>query len=290
MEEIIGKADVLIEALPYIKTFRHKVFVIKFGGSIMMDEDTRRVILKDVVFLSFVGIRPVLIHGGGPVIDERMRQKGLQPEFVEGLRVTDARTIEIVAGALSELNKDIVKEVEDLGGTACGLNGYDDKLLKVRKHWSESDVSESDVGYVGDVVSVSLAPINRLTSKGVIPIVAPLGMGEDGRPYNVNADQASAHIASSLEAEKLVLLTDVKGIIRDRGDEGSLISTLNVNKAETLIKEEVIQAGMIPKVRAAIIALGAGVKKTHIIDGRTKHSLLLEIFTDKGIGTQIVKS
>lgn len=284
MEELIEKANVLMEALPYIKTFHHKVFVIKFGGSIMMNEDTRRGILKDIVFLSFVGIWPVLIHGGGPAIDERMRQKKLQPEFVEGLRVTDAKTIKIVVSTLSELNEDIVKEVEDLGGSAKGLNGYDDKLLKVKKRRSKPNV-----GYVGDVVSVSLAPINRLTSKGVIPIVAPLGMGEDGRPYNVNADQASAHIASSLRAEKLVLLTNVKGIIRDPDDEETFISTLSVEEVGTLIENKVIQAGMIPKVRAAIPALGAGVKKTHIIDGRIRHSLLLEIFTDKGIGTEIVK-
>lgn len=284
MEEIIEKANVLIEALPYIKTFHHKAFVIKFGGSIMMDEATRRGILKDVVFMSFVGIRPVLVHGGGPAIDERMRQKRLQPEFVEGLRVTDARTIKIVVSTLSELNEDIVKEVGDLGGKAQGLNGYDDKLLKVKRHRSKPSV-----GYVGDVVSVNPTPMNRLASKGIISIVAPLGVGEDGRPYNVNADQASAHIASALGAEKLVLLTNVKGIIRDPDDEETFISTLSVEEVGTLIENKVVQAGMIPKVRAAILALGAGVKKTHIIDGRIRHSLLLEIFTDKGIGTEIIK-
>ncbi len=284
MEEIIEKAGVLIEALPYIKTFHHKVFVIKFGGSIMMDEATRCGILQDVVFMSFVGIRPVLIHGGGPAIDERMKEHKLQPEFVEGLRVTDERTIKIVDSILSDLNADIVKEVEDLGGKAQGLSGYGDRLLKVTKHRSEPDV-----GYVGDVESVSSAPINRLARRGIIPIIAPLGVGKGRKPYNVNADQASAHIASALRSEKLVLLTDVKGIIRDPDDEGTFISTLSVDEVETLIENKIIQAGMIPKVRAAILALGGEVKKTHIIDGRIKHSLLLEIFTDKGIGTEVVK-
>lgn len=284
MEKIIEKAGVLLEALPYIKTFRHKIFVIKFGGSILMNDNIRLSILKDIVFLSFVGIRPVLVHGGGPAIDRGMKEHKLQPEFVEGLRVTDRKTIKIVVRELSQLNRGMVKEIEDLGAKASGLLGCEDNLLKVKKH-----LSEPDVGYVGDVVSVNSAPINRLVRKNTIPVIAPIGIGEKEKPYNVNADEASAHIASSLRAEKLVLLTNVKGVARVPDDEETLISTLNFEEAETLINENVIQAGMIPKVRAAVIALGGGVKKTHIIDGRIDHSLLLEIFTDKGIGTEIIK-
>lgn len=284
MEKIIEKAGVLLEALPYIKTFRHKVFVVKFGGSILMNDNIRLSILRDIVFLSFVGIRPVLVHGGGPAIDRRMKEHKLQPEFVEGLRVTDKKTIKIVIRALSELNRGMVKEIKDLGANASGLAGCEDNLLKVKKHQSEPDV-----GYVGDVVSVNSASINRLVHKDTIPVIAPIGIGEKGEPYNVNADEASAHIASSLGAEKLVLLTNVKGVARVPDDEETLISTLNVEEAETLINENVIQVGMIPKVRAAIIALKGEVKKAHIIDGRIDHSLLLEIFTDKGIGTEILK-
>ena len=284
MEKIIEKAGVLLEALPYIKTFRHKIFVVKFGGSILMNDNIRLSILRDIVFLSFVGIRPVLVHGGGPAIDKRMQEHKLQPEFVEGLRVTDKKTIKIVIRALSELNRGMVKEIKDLGANASGLAGCEDNLLKVKKHQSESDV-----GYVGDVVSVNSAPINRLIRRGTIPVIAPIGIGKKGEPYNVNADEACAHIASSLGAEKLVLLTNVKGIARVPDDEETLISTLKFEEAEVLINEKVIQAGMIPKVRAAIVALKGDVKKAHIIDGSIDHSLLLEIFTDKGIGTEIVK-
>lgn len=284
MEEIIEKASVLIEALPYIKTFSKKVFVIKFGGSMMMNEDIRRSILKDIVFMSFVGIRPVLVHGGGPAIDQKMKEHKLQPTFVEGLRVTDKKTIKIVVSALSELNKELVNQIEDLGAKSTGMSGYEDGLLKLRKLRSIPDI-----GYVGDVVSVDSAPISRKTSKGIIPVISPVGVGEKGDPYNVNADQASGHIASSLRSEKLLLLTNVKGIVRDSNDDASLISTLNIDEVERLIANGVIQAGMIPKVRAAIVALQGNVKKVHIIDGRIKHSLLLEIFTDVGIGTEIVK-
>lgn len=284
MENIIEKADVLLEALPYITTFRHKIFVIKFGGSIMMTEDIRRSILRDIVFMSFVGIRPVLVHGGGPAINQRLKDKKIQPEFVEGLRVTDKKTMEIVIEALVELNAEIVSQLHSLGGRTYGLACYHDKILIVKKHRATPDV-----GYVGDVTSVDPTSIKRLTNKDTIPVIAPTGVGGDGKPYNVNADEASAHIATSLRAEKLLLLTDVKGIVRDQNDEDSLISTLRIDEVETLINNKVIQSGMIPKVKAACIALEGRVNKTHIIDGRINHSLLLEIFTDKGIGTEIVR-
>lgn len=284
MEEYIKKADILIEALPYIKTFRHKVVVVKFGGSMIMDEQLRRGVLEDIVFLSSVGIRPVLVHGGGPIINQRIKALREQPQFVEGLRVTDKKEILVIVRTLSDLNKQLVKEIKELGGGASGLDETC-KILRVKKH-----PLTKTIGCVGEVTSVNSLPIVRLLRKEFIPVIAPIGVARGHRNYyNINADQASAHIAASLSAEKLMLLTNVKGIREDIDKEESLISTLGVGQAEKLIESKAIQSGMIPKVRAAILALHSKVKKTHIIDGRLKHSLLLEIFTDKGIGTEIVK-
>ena len=285
MEKIIEKADVLIEALPYIKTFQRKVVVIKFGGSMLMNDDVRQGILQDIVFLSFVGIRPVLIHGGGPVIDQRMKASGIQPQFVEGLRITNKKSIPIVIKALSDLNKKLVNEIRQLGGQTEGLDETR-RILKVKKH----NLFKT-VGYVGEISSVDRRSIVKLINQGYIPVIAPVGVKEKGKThYNVNADDVSAHVACSLEAEKLVLLTNVSGIIRNTEQGDSLISTLHIEEVETLISHKIIQGGMIPKIRAAILSLNSDVKKVHIIDGRIKHSLLLEIFTDQGIGTEIVKS
>ena len=284
MKEFIEKADVLIEALPYIKTFRHKVIVIKFGGSMIMDEQLRKGVLQDIVFLSYVGIRPVLVHGGGPLINQRIKALGTQPQFVQGLRVTGKKEILVIVKALSDLNKQLVGEIKELGGRTSGLDeAY--KILRSKKH-----PLARTIGCVGEVTSVNNLPILRLVRKEFIPVVAPIGVAR-GRHnyYNINADQAGAHIASSLKAEKLILLTNVSGIKRDIDKEDSLVSTLGARQAEELIEKKVIQGGMIPKVRAAILALDSQVKKAHIIDGRLKHSLLLEVFTDKGIGTEIVK-
>ncbi|MCK4823268.1 acetylglutamate kinase [bacterium] len=285
MEKIIEKADVLIEALPYIKTFKQKVIVIKFGGSMLMNDDVRTGILQDIVFLSFVGIRPVLIHGGGPIIDQRMKASGTQPQFVEGLRVTRKKDIPTVIKALSDLNKQIVKEIRQLGGKTGGLDETC-RILKVKRH-----SLFKNIGYVGEISSVDKRPIVKLINQGYIPIIAPVGVMQKGKAhYNVNADDAGAHVACSLEAEKLVLLTNVAGIIRNTEQGGSLISTLHIEEVETLISHKIIQGGMIPKIRAAILSLDSDVKKVHIIDGRIKHSLLLEIFTNKGIGTEIIRS
>jgi acetylglutamate kinase len=284
MEKIIEKADVLIEALPYIKTFQRKIIVIKFGGSMLMNDDVRKGILQDMVFLSYVGIRPVLVHGGGPVIDQRMKEVGIQPHFVDGLRVTDKKSIFTVIKALSDLNKQIVREIKQWGGRTDGLDETW-RILRVRRH-----SLFKTIGYVGEISSVNKQPIVKLTNQDYIPVIAPIGVIEKGKMhYNINADDVGAHIASSLKAEKLVLLTNVEGIVRITEEETSLISTLHIDEVETLISNKVIQGGMIPKVKAAILALNSGVKKVHIIDGRIKHSLLLEIFTDKGIGTEIVK-
>jgi acetylglutamate kinase len=283
MEEIIKKADVLIEALPYIRKFRDKIVVIKYGGSILAEQKIRRVVLQDIVFLNFVGIKIVLVHGGGPSISERMRQEGKKTEFVDGMRVTDEETLVVVEDELKRLNKIIVEELESLGAKAVSLDGKKDEVIKVKKK-----KAKIDLGFVGEITQINTQPILDVLRKA-IAVVLPMGEGPDKHPYNVNADEAASHIAKALSAEKLVLLTNVIGIMRSQDDPNSLISTLSVKEAKELIKQKVIQEGMIPKVLACIFALEEGVKKTHIIDARISHSLLLEIFTDKGIGTEIVR-
>jgi len=283
MEEIIKKADVLIEALPYIRKFRDKIVVIKYGGSILAEQKIRRVVLQDIVFLNFVGIKIVLVHGGGPSISERMRQEGKKTEFVDGMRVTDEETLVVVEDELKRLNKIIVEELESLGAKAVSLDGKKDEVIKVKKK-----KAKIDLGFVGEITQINTQPILDVLRKA-IAVVLPMGEGPDKHPYNVNADEAASHIAKALSAEKLVLLTNVIGIMRSQDDPNSLISTLSVKEAKELIKQKVIQEGMVPKVLACIFALEEGVKKTHIIDARISHSLLLEIFTDKGIGTEIVR-
>lgn len=283
MEKFIKKADVLIEALPYIRRFQQKTIVIKYGGSAMLNETIRRRVLEDIAFMYYVGMRPLLVHGGGPFINQRMREKGNKATFVNGLRVTDKKTIQIVEEVLSEINKILVSEIKYFGVKARGYNPRKDKLIKAKKL-----LTDIDIGYVGEVSSVSHKLINEYLKKGLIPIIFPLARGRDGKIYNINADEVAASIAAALKAEKLVLLTDVKGIMRNIKDESSLISSLRVTDVEALIRDNIISAGMIPKVKAGIKADQAGVKKVHIINARTPHSLLLEIFTDKGIGTEIV--
>ncbi|MDD4909955.1 MAG: acetylglutamate kinase [Candidatus Omnitrophica bacterium] len=282
MEEAIKKAEVLIEALPYIKRFHKKTIVIKYGGSILGDKKIRRSILEDIVFLSYMGLRPVLVHGGGPNISERMKTEGQKTDFVDGMRVTDARTLKIVEEELESLNAGIVSELKKCGGSAAGLNGKD--LIAVEKK-----ASEIDLGFVGHVTSVKAEIMEKELSEGRIAVVCPMGRDKSNNVYNVNADEAASNIAAALKAEKMVMLTNVKGIVRNAEDPNSLLSTLTVKEAKSLIGGKVIQEGMIPKVSACILCLDKGVKKTHIIDARTPHGLLLEIFTDQGIGTEIVK-
>jgi len=284
MDEIIKKADVLIEALPYIRAFHHKVFVIKYGGKVMLSEVSQKKLLEDLIFLHFVGIKPVLVHGGGPSITQKAASLGKIAKFVDGLRVTDAAMIKIVEETLGEINQKLSVMIKQLGVAAVGLNGMKDGIIKVKK--METEV---DLGFVGEIVKIDAEPIKETLRKRAIPIVIPLGKGRDKITYNVNADDAASEIAAALNAEKFILLTDVKGILRHPEDEGSLISTLSREEAQGLIERKVIQTGMIPKVKACINALAKGVKKTHVIDGRLTHAILLEIFTDKGVGTEIVK-
>ncbi len=283
MEEAIRKADVLIEALPYIKKFHKKNIVIKYGGSILGEDKIRCGILEDIVFLNFMGLRPILVHGGGPNISDRMRQSGIKTEFVDGMRVTDEATLKLVEEELLSLNELIVKEINELGAKAVGLNGKDGAIQAEKKK------AKIDLGLVGNITGIDSELINNELKKDRIAVILPMGRGKDKKVYNVNADEAAAWIAAGLEAEKLVLLTNVKGIMRNPDDPHSFLSTLSVEEANGLIENNIIQQGMIPKVKACIEALNKGVKKTHVVDARTPHGLLLEIFTDQGIGTEIVK-
>ncbi|MCX5669344.1 MAG: acetylglutamate kinase [Candidatus Omnitrophica bacterium] len=287
MEDAIRKADVLIEALPYIKRFHKKVIIIKYGGSILGDEKIRQSVLEDIVFLNFMGLRPILVHGGGPNISERMRATGKKTEFVEGMRVTDEETLQLVGEELLVLNALIVKELNELGAKAVGLNGKDDDLIQVEK--KKAKAGQVDIGLVGQIKAINTQLLSEELKKDKVVVVLPMGRGKDKRIYNINADEVAASIAANMQAEKFVLLTNVKGIMRNAEDTNSFISTLTVAEVSGLIENKVIQQGMIPKVAACVEALNGGVKKTHIIDARTPHGLLLEIFTDKGIGTEIVQ-
>lgn len=284
MEEAIKKADVLIEALPYIKKFHKKIIVIKYGGSILGEENIRRGVLEDIVFLNFIGLRSILVHGGGPNISERMRLSGKKSEFVDGMRVTDTETLGVVKEELQKLNDTIIREISQLGAKAVGIDGKEKKIIQVEKK-----KAKIDLGLVGDILKINPRPILEQLRSNRVVVILPMGEGLDKRAYNVNADETASHIASTLKAEKLVLLTNVKGIMRNPDDPHSFLSTLTIEEAEGLIDNNIIQEGMIPKVEACIKALDNGVKKTHIIDARIPHALLLEIFTDKGIGTEIIK-
>ncbi|MDD5432619.1 MAG: acetylglutamate kinase [Candidatus Omnitrophica bacterium] len=284
MEEAIRKAQVLVEALPYIKQFHKKIVVIKYGGSILGEEKIRKGVLEDIVFLNFMGLKPVLVHGGGPNISDRMRSTGKKAEFVDGMRVTDADTLAVVEEELEKLNEIIVNEICELGAKAIGLNGKSEAVIQAQKK-----KAKVDLGLVGHITGINTEPILANLKNDKIVVVLPMGVGADKKTYNVNADEAASNIACALKAEKFVLLTNVKGIMRNAEDQNSFISTLTTEEAKGLIDENIIQQGMIPKVNACVQALEGGVKKTHVIDARIPHALLLEIFTDKGIGTEIIK-
>ena len=281
----IRKADVLLEALPYLQAFRGKTFVIKYGGSALADPAKRRAILQDIVFFSVAGIRPVLVHGGGPEISKQMSKKGKPPRFVQGLRVTDAATLKMVMKALSGVNRKLVAELRSLGGRTHGLAGWDGGLIRAEKY----TIAGEDLGFVGMVTGVNTGPVQRLLALGVIPVVIPVGAGWDQQPYNVNADETASALAAALKAEKFVLVTDVPGIMTRQGNPSTLLPTVTVRQARQLIQKGIISGGMIPKTKACIGALLGGVRKTHMIDVSVPHGLLLEIFTDRGIGTEIVK-
>ncbi|MEW6008134.1 MAG: acetylglutamate kinase [Candidatus Omnitrophota bacterium] len=286
MEEVIKKADVLIEALPYIKAFHKKILVIKYGGSILADTRIRKGVLEDIVFLNFMGLRPTLVHGGGPSITERVKQEGKKTEFVDGIRVTDKQTLKIVKEELEKINKQIVSELNELGAKAVGLKGSDKKIITVKRKFSKHGKS---LGFVGKILSVNSKPLLKILEEDSIPVIYPFGLDEEAKEYNVNADEVAAHIAVALKAEKIVLLTDVNGIMRNQDDINSFLPTLTINEAKQLEEEGVIQEGMIPKVSSAIEAITGGAHKAHIINAKLNRALLLEIFTDQGIGTEIIK-
>ncbi|MBF0484943.1 MAG: acetylglutamate kinase [Candidatus Omnitrophica bacterium] len=282
MENIIKKASVLVEAVPYIHQFRRKVFVIKYGGSVLHDDVIRRRILEDIVFLSYVGIRIILIHGGGPHISNRLREIGVEPEFHNGIRVTDEKTLKVVIEELDQINAQIVNEIRELKGDVTSLSG-DENLVHVEKKQADRDL-----GFVGTITSIEKKLLARHLRKGHITVVSPLGISIEQQPHNVNADEVASAIASSMRAEKFVLLTNVPGVLRDPKDPNSLYSTLTVAQVEKLKKEGIIAGGMIPKVDSCVEAVNGGIPKAHIIDARMDRALLLEIFTDTGVGTQIL--
>ena len=285
VEDAIKKSTVLIEALPYIKKFFHKVLVIKFGGSALSDESTRRSVLEDIVFMNYSGMKPILIHGGGPFINIKMKDAHKKPRFVDGLRVTDKRTMEIVDSALTELNGMLVEEIKKLGAEAFGLSGKENKLIMAKK----IERKKEDIGFVGAVESIDTTILERLMEANIVPVVSPVALGDGGELYNVNADEAASHLAMALKAEKLFILTNVRGIMKEKDNLDTLYGSLSLADAETLVKKKIIVEGMIPKTRACMNALEGKVKKAHIIDSNLPHALLLEIFTDKGIGTEIIK-
>jgi acetylglutamate kinase len=289
MDQAITKADILIEALSYIRKFRDKLTVIKLGGSAMEDPDVLRATLQDVVFMETVGMRPVLVHGGGKPIDRAMAQAGLKPRKVQGRRFTDDETLAIVVQVLlKEINTGIEQQIRALGGRAVGPHLGSLQYLHGEKLLLPGPEGEPiDLGRVGKVTRVDVDLIRDFCAAGVVPVIPSLALDADGGWLNINADTAAAGVAAQLQAEKLVLLTDTPGILRDRRDSNSLLSTLNAATCRELISDGVIDEGMIPKVEACLDSLRAGVKKTHIIDGRLRHSLLLEIYTDRGVGTEI---
>jgi acetylglutamate kinase len=281
----IAKAEILIEALPYIRKFSGKTVVIKYGGNAMIDCKIKRMVMQDIVLMKYVGLNPVVVHGGGPDINKMLEKLNIKSSFVNGLRVTDEATMNIVEMVLTgKINKEIVSIVNGLGGKAIGISGKDGGLLK-----AEKDISNGDIGYVGKIVNVDIDVITMMLDKGYIPVIAPCAIGPEGKTYNVNGDTAAGKIAEALKAEKFILLTDVEGILTDVNDKNSVISRINFDNAKKLIDSGIIKGGMIPKLKCCINAIENGVKRAHIIDGRLTHSLLLEIFTDEGIGTMIGK-
>ena len=285
--ELVQRAEVLIEALPYIRAFQAKTLVIKYGGAAMEQADLKEQFAKDVLLLRLVGIRPVIVHGGGPQIGALMKRLGKEPQFVGGMRVTDEETVQIVEMVLvGKINKEIVGLINLHGGRAVGLSGKDASLLRARKRLHRlPDGTTADIGLVGEVEAVNPEPIRLLEESGFIPVIAPVGVGEAGETYNINADLVAGDVAAALFAEKLIHLTDVTGI---NGEDGRLVSTLTKRDAERLIKAGVIDGGMLPKVESSLRALTGGAQKAHIIDGRVPHAILLEVLTKEGIGTEIV--
>ena len=284
MEQIMEKAQVLIEALPYIQRFNRKIIVVKYGGSAMVDEDLKKQVIQDVTLLKLVGFKPIIVHGGGKEISRWVGKVGKEPEFINGLRKTDAETMEIAEMVLNKVNKSLVSLVEGLGVLSIGISGKDGGLLKVKKKYSDG----KDIGFVGEITEVNPKILYDLLEKDFLPIVCPIGMDEDSNSYNINADDAACAIARAVSAEKLAFLTDIEGVYKDPDDKSTLISELTVSDAKKLITDGSIGGGMLPKLNNCIDAIDNGVSRVHILEGRIAHCLLLEIFTNKGIGTAIL--
>lgn len=285
MEEILSKAEVLIEALPYIQRFNRKIIVVKYGGSAMSSEELQKNVIKDVTLLKLVGFKPIIVHGGGKEISRWVGKVGKEAKFVNGLRVTDAETMEIAEMVLNKVNKGLVSMVQELGVKAVGISGKDGGLLKVDKKYSNGE----DIGFVGDIKDVDPKILYDLLERDFLPIVAPIGMDDNFQTYNINADDAACAIAKAVGAEKLAFLTDIEGLYKDINDKSSFISRLSASEADQLISDGFIGGGMLPKLANCTSAIKNGVNRVHILDGRIPHCLLLEIFTQKGIGTAIVK-
>lgn len=287
MDLLIKKAGILIEALPYIQRLAGKTVVIKYGGNAMINEQLKDSVMEDITLLKFIGLNPIVVHGGGPDISSALKTYGIESKFINGLRVTDEDTVKIAQMVLvGKTNKEIVAGINGKGGKAVGISGIDGALLECEKYYTEVDGEKADIGYVGDVVKVNRELLDLLTSDEYIPVVAPIGTDKNGQSYNINADTVASVIACALKAEKLMLLTDIDGV---KDAEGNIIFEMDAQETRRLINEGVINGGMIPKVLGCVKAIGAGVQRVHIIDGRIPHSILLEIFTDTGIGTMITK-
>lgn len=275
------KADVLIQALPYIQKYFGKVVVIKYGGNAMVDQTLKQAVMDDLVLLSLIGVKVVLVHGGGPEITETMNRMGLESHFIDGLRYTDGETIKVVQMVLSgKTNKDLVLRLEQCGGKAIGLCGLDGRMIRAKKL-----EGRQDLGFVGDIVSVDTSMIQNQLDAGCIPVIATLGCDDDGNVYNINADTAAARIASELGARNLILMTDIRGLLRDKDDESTLIPYVHISEVPALIRQGIISGGMIPKIDSCVEAVRRGVHRTFIIDGRIPHSILIEMLTNEGIGT-----
>lgn len=284
MQKYLEKAEVLIEALPYIQRFNRRIIVVKYGGSAMVDEDLKARVIQDVTLLKLVGFKPIIVHGGGKEISRWVNKVGMEPKFINGLRVTDEPTMELVEMVLGKVNKSLVQLVEALGVRAIGISGKDGKLLTVDKKLSQGQ----DIGFVGEVKKVNADILYDLLEKDFLPIVCPVGLDDENNTYNINADDAACAIAKAMKAEKLAFLTDIEGVYKDPKDPETLISELTVSAAQRLMDDGYIGGGMLPKLNNCIDAIHAGVSRVHILDGRIPHCLLLEIFTNKGIGTAIL--
>ena len=284
IQQYLDKAQVLIEALPYIQRFNRKIIVVKYGGSAMVDEELKRQVIEDVTLLKLVGFKPIIVHGGGKEISKWVGKVGMEPQFINGLRITDTDTMEVVEMVLGKVNKSLVQLVEELGVRAIGISGKDGGLLKVDKKLSGGE----DIGFVGEVKKVNAEILYDLLEKDFLPIVCPVGLDDDYNTYNINADDAACAIARAVQAEKLAFLTDIEGVYKDPDDPKTLISELRVEKAQELMNEGYIGGGMLPKLQNCIDAIENGVSRVHILDGRIAHCLLLEIFTNRGIGTAIL--